>query len=122
MDVQHGTIVLDNAPVHRGAVCGDHEVKFLTAYSPFLNPIENAFAVFKLKVREVLREERTVQRLQAVQHGVTLAEHRLRVLQDISVVILEDQDTISGQKVQNMCANVMQCMHRCSTMVDIHVV
>ena len=60
-NVIDGTIVMDNAPVHHGAVseCDDDEisVKFLPPYSPFLNPIENAFGVFKLKLRAVLRED-----------------------------------------------------------------
>lgn len=47
-DIENATIIKDNAPVLRGAVCGAHDVRFLPAYSPFLNPIENAFGVFKL--------------------------------------------------------------------------
>ena len=93
---------MDNAPVHRGALCGEARIKFLPAYSPFLNPIENCFSIFKMKVRETLLEDDTVQRLVAVPPAVAVATHRLEVLRDISSTILIDQSTISGEKVTNM--------------------
>ena len=34
-------VVLDNVPAHRADTCGRLLVKFLLAYSPFLNPTEN---------------------------------------------------------------------------------
>ncbi len=43
MDAKNTVIVLDNAPVHRSATCGEFEVKFLLAYSPILSPIDNFF-------------------------------------------------------------------------------
>ena len=42
-DMVNTFIVMDNAQVHRGAHCGEARIKFLPAYSPFLNPIENCF-------------------------------------------------------------------------------
>ena len=83
-------IVLDNAPVHRGAVCGEALVKFLPAYSPFLNPIENCFSVFKLKLREVLCEDQVMNRISAVPAGVSVTEHRIRVLHDLASNVLDD--------------------------------
>ena len=52
------TVLMDNAPAHRGAELADprlHQVRKLAPYSPFLNPIENMFSVFKayLKQRQV---------------------------------------------------------------------
>ena len=114
-------IVLDNAPVHRGAVCGEALVKFLPAYSPFLNPIENCFSVFKLKLREVLREDQVMNRISAVPAGVSVTEHRIRVLHDLAANVLDDQSTISGLKVANMTSHVMTYMHRCSISADITV-
>ena len=39
-------IIMDNVPAHRDAQMANevHEIKFLPAYSPFLNPTENAFS------------------------------------------------------------------------------
>ena len=92
------TVVMDNAPVHNGAACEDAEVKYLPPYSPFLNPVENCFSVFKLKLREVLREEIVVDRIADVPVGISAAEHRLQVLHCESTKILEDMETISGAK------------------------
>ena len=112
-------MVMDNAPVHNGATCGDVAVKFLPPYSPFLNPIENCFSLFKVKLREVLREEAVISQIVNVPIGISVAEHRLQVLQSEAVKILEDMETISGAKVTNMCNHVMTYMHRCSTRSDI---
>ena len=94
-------------------------MKYLPPYSPFLNPIENCFSVFKLKLREVLREEVTVNRLLDMPVGISVAEHRLEVLHSEAAMILEDMETVSGAKVANMCGHVMTYMHRCSTRRDI---
>ena len=50
LDVNNPTLIMDNASVHHGAVSngatsGGVPVRFLPAYSPFLNPIENVFSV-----------------------------------------------------------------------------
>ena len=118
-DVQNPTIILDNAPVHNGAFCDDIEIRFLPPYSPFLNPIENVFSTFKLKIRALLREDGTVQRLAAAPQGQSIAEHRMSVLKDLATTTIEDQDTLSGEKVTHMCTHVMQYMHRCFAMADI---
>lgn len=122
-NVIDGTIVMDNAPVHHGAVADGEDdeisVKFLPPYSPFLNPIENAFGVLKLKLRAVLREDATKQRLDNPPEGISMAEHRLRLLMDLSSAIIEDQETITSQKVDHMCNHVMTYMHRCFAMADI---
>ena len=119
MNAPNPAIVLDNAPVHRGATCGDAIVKFLPAYSPFLNPIENCFSVLKSKLREELRKDEIVQELTQCPPDISRAEHRIRVLHNLSTTVIDDQTTISGQKVANMAANVMTYMHRCSTQQDI---
>ena len=51
------TVVMDNAPAHRGAELADarpHPVRKLAPYSPFLNPIENMFSVFKADLKQRL--------------------------------------------------------------------
>ena len=52
-------VIMDNAPVHRG-VCEafpDLNIKFLPPYSPFLNPIENCFSVFKSSLKQYIGNE-----------------------------------------------------------------
>ena len=53
-------IIMDNAPAHRQAeTLATHQVRKLAPYSPFLNPIENCFSIFKADLK---------QRLGQVQH------------------------------------------------------
>lgn len=112
-------VVMDNASVHNGATCDDADIKYLPPYSPFLNPIENCFSTFKLKLREVLREESVTAQIMNVPVGLSAAEHRLQVLQIEAAKILEDMETISGATVSNMCRHLMTYMHRCSIESDI---
>ena len=47
------TIVMDNAPAHRGAELADSDlypVRKLAPHSPFLNQIENMFSVLFFKL------------------------------------------------------------------------
>ena len=43
--------IFDNAPIHRQAIqavlCDNHSIKYLPPYSPFFNPLEEAFSKFK---------------------------------------------------------------------------
>ena len=95
---------MDNAPVHRGAVCGAHKVKFLPAHSSFLNPIENVFGVFKLK-------DHVIQQLLDVSNNISNVEHRILVFRYLAIIIMEDHEVLGGPKVENMCTHVMQYMH-----------
>ena len=55
------TFVLDNAPCHRGvrnAAIGNHVVRFLPAYSPMLNIVENAWSSWKAAFKQELAEVR----------------------------------------------------------------
>ena len=59
---EEAVIIMDNAPAHRGAEMPDadrHQVRMLPPHSPFLNPIENVFSVYKADIK---------QRLGQVQH------------------------------------------------------
>ena len=53
------TVILDNAPIHNGImeVYPNIDFKYLPAYSPFLNPIENCFSVFKTYLKQYLHSE-----------------------------------------------------------------
>ena len=79
-DLGDVAVVLDNASVHNHADCAAAEVKKLPPYSPFLNPIENCFSVFQLKVKEMLRQPAVVERIGAVPAGISVLEHRMSVL------------------------------------------
>lgn len=112
---------MDNAPIHLSASCGEIPIRRLPPYSPFLNPIENAFSVFKLKLRADLRLDSNVDLLSSIPAGVSVSEHRIGVLRDLARDILENQETVSGPKVEHMCQHVMRYMHRCLALADIIV-
>lgn len=56
------TFLFDNAPCHRRAgeavVHAHHVIRYLPAYSPFLNVAENCFAAWKAAVRRTLEDVR----------------------------------------------------------------
>ena len=58
------TYLLDNASCHRLAaeavIPGHHVVRYLSAYSPFLNICENAFSVWKSWLKRELAEVRSL--------------------------------------------------------------
>ena len=63
---------MDNAPAHRRAQLADpelHPVRMLAPYSPFLNPMENMFSIFKADIK---------QRLSYIQHAWTIGRRRWR--------------------------------------------
>ena len=77
------TVIMDNAPVHNGVqeIYPDIQVKYLPPYSPFLNPIENCFSVFKSYVKQFVNEESsncTTERARAM--GTTQVALRERAL------------------------------------------
>lgn len=47
---------MENAPCHKiiNELLGDLEIKYQTTYSPFLNPIDECFSVFKSNLRHQL--------------------------------------------------------------------
>ena len=56
------TFILDNAPCHRRArpvaLADNHMIRFLPAYSPFLNIVENAWSTWKAVFKQELAERR----------------------------------------------------------------
>ena len=54
---ERAAVIMNIAPAHRGAELEDHRlhpVRMLAPYSPFLNPIENMFSVFKADLKQRL--------------------------------------------------------------------
>ena len=72
-------------------------------------------------MRAMLREEQVCNRIADVPNNISLAEHRIRVLHELSTNVIEDQETLSGDKEANMCTHVMRYMHRSLAMADIIV-
>ena len=74
---------MDNAPCHNGAAqeFPNMAIKFLPPYSPFLNPIENCFGVFKSHLKHRLNEEvgRNIAE-DAACAGVSIVQHRKLLL------------------------------------------
>ena len=61
------------------------------------------------------------QRLANVPANISTSQHRITVLYDEARTVIEDQMTISGAKVTNMCTHVLQYMHRSLVGDDIVV-
>lgn len=84
------TVVMDNAPAHRGAELADsdlHPVRKLAPHSPFLNPIENMFSVFKADLKQRLSQvqDRLDDRAAALAAGHRgLVTWRSSILEDLA--------------------------------------
>ena len=124
LEEQNAILIMDNAPVHNNAAIGGlNEVKKLPPYSPMLNPIENAFSALKFAVKAKLNEPHTQQRIfnrqEAAQLGWTLVEHRLTILRDIIVPLIEDQATVSALKCTGWNNHMFAVLPRCMNNDDI---
>lgn len=84
------TFIFDNAPchlrVHDLELPDTHEVKFLPAYSPFLNIAENSFSVWKAAVKRQMSEVRYQLAEQSIQQKqATLLQIASQNLSEITV-------------------------------------
>jgi len=99
------TIIMDNAPIHRGAamVYQNHQIKKLPPYSPMLNSIENGFSCLKIRIRAMLSEcmVEILDPRAAADAGVTLTAYRTGILRSVVVEAVEDQEVITHIKCQN---------------------
>ena len=116
-------VVMDSAPVHNDAQMGQdgHRIKKLPPYSPMLNPIENCFSCVKANVKRKLNERmREIQdRRAAAAAGVTLVQHRRRILRECVTSALEQDDAVTQQTVQNLFGRMMAYMPACLNLEDI---
>lgn len=117
------TIIMDNAPIHRGAamVYENHQIKKLPPYSPMLNSIENAFSCLKIRIRAMLSERMVeiLDRRAAADAGVTLTAYRTGILRSVVVEAVEDQEVITHIKCQNWHNRVLGFLPACLGMNDI---
>ena len=81
-------VIMDNAPAHRNAeMPGIHPVRMLPPHSPFLNPIENVFSVFKADLKQRLGQvqQRLDERTAALAAGHRgLTYWRNAILEDLA--------------------------------------
>ena len=116
-------VVMDNAPVHNGAQMDqdDHVIKKLPPYSPMLNPIENCFSYIKANVKRKLnvRMAEITDRRAAAAAGVTLVQHRRRILRECVTSALDQDEVITQQKVQNLFGRLMAYMPACLNREDV---
>lgn len=116
-------IVMDNAPVHNGAQMDQdgHVIKKLPPYSPMLNPIENCFNCIKANVKQNLnlRMHEIVDRRAAAAAGVTLVQHRRRILKECVTRALDQDEAVTQQKVQNFFGRMMAYIPSCLNLDDI---
>ena len=94
---------MDNAPVHNGALTDQngHLIKKLPPYSPTLNPIENCFGCVKASVKRKLnvRMAEIADRRAAAAAGMTLVQHRRRILRECLTSALDQDEAVTQQKV-----------------------
>ena len=60
LEDEPAVLIMDNAPIHNGIStdCPNLEIRFLPPFSsPFLNPIENSFSVFKSDLKHQLQSD-----------------------------------------------------------------
>lgn len=115
-------LVMDNAPCHRDAASSNenHCVKFLPAYSPMLNPIEEAFSSWKSVVKSQLVNPLTQQRIfdaeAARLNGETLSSWRRNILQEVGEAALS---TLTPEKCEAWYRHSLSFLPRCQAMDDI---
>lgn len=115
-------LIMDNAPCHRSAIStnNEHQIKFLPAYSPMLNPIEEAFASWKSAVKRKLVTPEVQRRIfdnaAARMRGESLCTWRRTVLQEIGEVALA---TLTADKCNAWYRHSLTFLPQCQQMIDI---
>ena len=118
---EHCTIIYDGARPHlRMTVPQNFANRFvlriLPAYSPMLNPTEQAHSCFKAAVkRQLVRPEVSTEIQDAANRrqaeGLTLCNWRARILSRVGEEALNE---LTPQKCQNWCARVLRYMQACA--------
>ena len=106
------TIVFDNAPCHRGArnavLHGQHVLRFLPPYSPFLNIVENAWSAWKAAFKAQLAESRA--------HILEMPfQERLPVLIQLGE---QNLGVLTLPKIQAWYRKTTTYIHRCINLED----
>ena len=112
-------LVMDNAPCHKNCE-SQYEVKFLPAYSPFLNPIESAFSCWKAAVKRGLAlphvQQNVNDRNAAAAAGHSLLSWRRQILTNIGQEALTE---ITPEKCSAWHRHCITYLPRCQDLIDI---
>ena len=116
---EQAVIVMDNAPVHHGLQQNfpELEIMYLPPYSPFLNPIENCFSVFKSAIKRNLQFDAELHSTRAAHvAGVSVAQLRENILQ---AALEESVYCITQELVASTYAHANSYLTRCVQCEDI---
>ena len=89
LDGEETYLLLDNATIHRNVETTDdgHVVKRISPYSPFLNPIEEAFSTLKAAGKARLNKRNVRQQLLDqrghINQQQTLFQYRMHILEQL---------------------------------------
>lgn len=112
--------IFDNARCHLRAeeFGGNISNKFLPAYSPFLNPIENAFSTYKLHIKQALSNMQAVfdNREEARRQNLTLGEYRVNILKGVADNAVE---AITQERCTGWFRHLNRYLPSCMNMEDI---
>ena len=116
LDEEPATILMDNAPSHRHLQNPSdiHQLKFLPAYSPFLNPIENCFSVLKSDAKQRLAHIQRVVDSAAVarEHGMGLMEWRTHCLtREVSLSMAAITPEVVSATYRNADSYLIRCLN-----------
>ena len=119
LGMEPAVIILDNAPCHRhiDVEFPQLEIKFLPAYSPFLNPIENTFSVLKSAIKRHLQYDTERSHAQdARAAGRNQVQHREAMLQ---VALDAALPSVTREIVANQYAHAATYLTRCILLENI---
>jgi transposase len=122
-DQEQHVLLCDNAAAHvdiEAAILEPHEVRRLPRYSPFLNLAEFANSALKAAVKRQLASPRVQaalsDRQQAANAGVTLQQHRLRIMR---TCIEHGVQQLTQPKCESWLRHLLQYGPRCLAEQDI---
>ena len=113
-------LIMDNAPAHREAeTLATDQVKKLSPHSPFLNPIENCFSIFKADLKQRLGQiqDRLDDRAAALATGHRgLVSWRSSILEDLAGQAVA---SVTQEKVAATYAHANSFIGACLAREDI---
>ena len=115
---QRFVLILDNAPSHKRAyeipLKDGQAIKFLPAYSPILNPIEELFSCVKAEVKRKMAEQKA--HLLNVPERITIKEHRRNIL---SALVRNAFDNVKAEFCGNWERHMFSFLDDCIALRDL---
>lgn len=108
--------IMDNASCHNNCnpIDGNHLVKKLPPYSPFLNPIEESFSCLKSAVKRFLGNNQM--QFDEANPNMNLQQNRMRLLQE---GVRQSIPSITNENCAQWNAHMMGFLPRCMLQEDI---